>query len=202
MSPFVKLCRTLKRSGFGSIYKTVKVRLKSHLMSKKHIVLKHEKRCPNIPLMKGVTYKRHLHLLDIPDENIQQICKSEGQQRAERMFLLFDQGATFWAISVEHNIIGYWWSISGLALDQWYIPLGNDDVVFFAAMLFPEWRGYSISPAVLMQIIEREMPSEISIYLDVETWNEPALKAWIKAGFVELGTYPPLNSSEDSDRTG
>jgi len=202
MNPFVKLWRTLRRSGFSSIYKTVKVRLKSHFISKAHIVLMHKNGFPNIPLMKGVTYKRHVCLSEIPGKNIQQICKAIGEERTKRMFLLFDQGAIFWAISVEQNIVGYWWSISGHSLEQWYISLNDDDAVFFSAMLFPEWRGYSISPAVLMQIIKYEMPNDISIYLDVETWNDPARKAWIKAGFVELGTYPSLNGPESTDRTG
>jgi len=195
MNPFIRLWRILRTSGLGSVYKTIKMRLRRFFSEEAHIVLRYEQGNVGIKLMSGMAYDKYAHLSDVPERDIRQICEAIGDQQAEKMFLLFEQGATFWLIMGEEKIAGYWWSIEGKYLKQWYIPLKDDDVVFFSAVVLPEWRGHSISPAVLIQIIEKRMPENISIYLDVETWNESAIRAWLKAGFVRLGVYPAIGSA-------
>lgn len=198
MRRLTRLWRMLMESGPNVVFKTIKMRLKRLFAKEAHIVLRYEQGNAGIRLMSGVAYKEYAHLSDIPVEDIRQIGETIGDQQAEKMFHLFEQGATFWLIDIEKKVVGYWWSIPGKLLKQWYVPLEDGDVVFYSAMVLPEWRGHSISPAVLIQIIEKKMPKNISVYLDVETWNESAIKAWLKAGFVQLGAYPAIDRTSSA----
>jgi len=187
----------LTKSGVRAVYKTLRIRFKSLFVKKANIVLKYSNHGYfESPLLNGVVYRNYSIFSDISYQTKKQIYDIVGKKKTDEMFLLFMQGANFWGIFMEDKIIGYWWTITAESLGNWYVPLEKDSVIFFAALIFPEWRGYSISPAVLHRIIEKEISDEASIYLDVETWNDSALRAWLKAGFIVIGTYPPLGKQE------
>lgn len=191
MKKLTKLFRMLIRSGFHSVYLTLKIRLRRLFTRKEHIVLSYTGHCINLPLIDSLTYQKYDYLDEVSDYVKQSLHESSDNNQTNNL-LLFEEGATFWAVFFNKIFVGYWWSKSKKLIDPWYIPLNCNDIVFFAATIFPEWRGRSFSPIALNKIIKNEIPIGISVYLDVETWNESALKAWSKAGFTIVGTYPPL----------
>lgn len=194
MNSLIRRWRILRELAPGAIYNILKLRLKRMLSEPSHIVLKYESKQTSVKLIGGVGYSRFSQLSEMPNQDINQVHQLLGEKKAEQLLRMFQQGSVLWLIKKDGEVIGYWWSIRGERLQQWYIPLSEDDVVFYSAMIMHEWRGYSISPAVLIQIIRERMPEESAIYLDVETWNESAIKAWLKAGFIQIGRYPTLGS--------
>ena len=196
MNMLKKLWPVLTQSGGLAVYKILKNRLKRQLMKEKHLVLKYNKTTDARVMNAEITYKSYTVLNDISENTKQQFYRLSGRTSADEIFALFEKKAVFWAIFHQKNIVGYWWSISMENLKNWYIPLEVQDLVFFAAWVAPVWRGHAIAPSVLLDIIKHQTSDEISIYLDVETWNESGIKAWKKAGFIEIGLYPPLSNTQ------
>jgi ribosomal protein S18 acetylase RimI-like enzyme len=195
MDKLKKLWNVFSQSGGIAVYKIVKNRLKRQLIKREHVVLKYNKDTVAPAMKAEIIYKPYVVLQDVPKTTKQQLVALSGAANVDEMFAIFEKKAVFWAIYHQQNIIGYWWSITMDDLKQWYIPLKPQDIVFFAAWVTPVWRGQAIAPSVLMAIINQAVSNDVSIYLDVETWNESGISAWKKAGFVKMGIYPPLSDT-------
>ncbi|MCK4493959.1 MAG: GNAT family N-acetyltransferase [Methylococcales bacterium] len=192
MDKFKKIWQVLHTSGSLAVYKILKNRLKRQLMKREHIVLKYHQNDLINTLKVGLHYKQYLTASAIPETTKQQLYRLSNAENVTEMFTFFEKKAVFWAIYQQESVVGYWWSTSIEGLKQWYIPLNAQDLVFFAAWVAPVCRGQAIAPSVLLHIIKKRINTDSSVYLDVETWNESGIKAWQKAGFIEVGLYPPL----------
>ncbi|MCK5898337.1 MAG: GNAT family N-acetyltransferase [Methylococcales bacterium] len=192
MDKLKKLWNVLQKSGSSAVYKILKNRLKRQLMKKEHIVLKYQPNDKADTLKEGLCYEKYARLSTVPESTKQELYALSQSSYVDEMLLLFDQKAVFWVIYQQDLVVGYWWSTSIEGLRQWYLLLNPEDLVFFAAWVAPVWRGQAIAPSVLLNIINTQVETETSVYLDVETWNESGINAWKKAGFIEVGIYPPL----------
>ena len=192
MDTLKKLWHVLHKSGGLAVYKILKNRLSRQWMKREHIVLKYHQNDTVNTLKKGLHYEQYSAISSVPETTKQQLYDLSGAENVTEMFALFEKKAVFWAIYQQESVVGYWWSSSIEGLKQWYIPLNPHDLVFFAAWIAPVWRGQAIAPSVLRHIIKTHINTECSVYLDVETWNESGIKAWQKAGFIDVGLYPPL----------
>ncbi|MCK5728655.1 MAG: hypothetical protein KAG10_05535 [Methylococcales bacterium] len=196
MDKVKKLWKVLTQSGGLAVYKILKNRLQRQLMKREHIVLKYHQNTNTRALNTEITYKSYAILEEVPASTKQQLYSLSGTKNVNEMLSLFEKKAVFWAIYQQESVVGYWWSISMEDLKQWYIPLNKQDLVFFAAWVAPVCRGQTIAPSVLFAIINTQLSAEVSVYLDVETWNESGIKAWKKAGFIDVGIYPPLPEAQ------
>jgi len=139
-----------------------------------------------------VAYQKYTSKLKLPVEVLRSIELNIGSNNMARLLLPFTKNAVFFTMHYKGQVVGYWWCSKAEFLESWYITLGQDDVVFFSAAIFQNWRGRGIAPAVFLEMMEKEIPFHTSVYLDIETWNKSAKTAWEKAGFVKVGKYPPL----------
>lgn len=183
LAKFLKLKYIFQSGGVLGVYNTVINKLCRVVIREKSIILKYQRSLLGIELSREIYYLKCKSISDVPEKLISQIYEEMGPFASEDMFSQFNIGSVFWVICNDDELVGYWWSIEGEFLEAWFIPLDNKDVVFLSALIVPKWRGFSISPSVLLHIIHNEISCNVSIFIDVKNWNLSALNAWKKAGF-------------------
>jgi len=100
---------------------------------------------------------------------------------------LADHGV-MWMAFLDGKLAGFLWSRKSKYIPKWFVPLGDDDLQFFAATIFEEFRGRGIAPAMMRYIMEQEMNSRGTAYVDCAQWNKPAARYFEKAGFTRIVT--------------
>jgi ribosomal protein S18 acetylase RimI-like enzyme len=110
------------------------------------------------------------------------------QQHIEQMQRELADHGVMWLALVDGKLAGYLWSRTGRYLPRWFVPLAEDDLVFFAATTFPEFRGRGIAPALMRYIMQQEMKGRGTAYVDCAQWNKAAARFFEKAGFTRIGT--------------
>jgi len=93
-----------------------------------------------------------------------------------------------WMAFLDGKLAGFLWSRKSKYIPKWFVPLGDDDLQFFAATIFEEFRGRGIAPAMMRYIMEQEMNSRGTAYVDCAQWNKPAARYFEKAGFTRIVT--------------
>lgn len=100
----------------------------------------------------------------------------------------FRAGASIWLARWNGKLAGYGWSLTGRSIEPHYFAIAPSDVHLFDFLVFPEYRGHGINPALVMHILS-SCRSEgcIRAYIEAAEWNEPQLKSLRKTGFRCLG---------------
>ena len=100
---------------------------------------------------------------------------------------LADHGV-MWMALFDGKLAGFLWSRRGKFISRWFVPLREDDLQFFAATTFDEFRGRGIAPALMRYIMQQEMNGRGTAYVDCAQWNKPAARFFEKAGFRRIAT--------------
>jgi ribosomal protein S18 acetylase RimI-like enzyme len=100
---------------------------------------------------------------------------------------LADHGV-MWMALLDGKLAGFLWSRKGRHIPKWFVPLKEDDLQFFAATTFDEFRGRGIAPAMMRYIMDQEMQGRGTAYVDCAQWNNPAARFFEKAGFTRIAT--------------
>jgi len=100
---------------------------------------------------------------------------------------LADHGV-MWMALFDGKLAGFLWSRKGKFIPRWFVPLAEDDLQFFAASTFDEFRGRGIAPALMRYIMQHEMNGRGTAYVDCAQWNKPAARFFEKAGFTRIAT--------------
>lgn len=100
----------------------------------------------------------------------------------------FAANADLWLIRFEDKLAGYGWTLAGRTLKPHYLPLGKTDLHLFDFLVFPEYRGRGINPALVRHILEQGRAEGLArAYIEATEWNEPQLTSLTKTGFHRLG---------------
>lgn len=100
---------------------------------------------------------------------------------------LADHGV-MWMALIDQKPAGFLWSRKGKFIPRWFVPLSDDDLQFFAASTFPEFRGRGVAPTLMRYIMQQEMNGRGTAYVDCAQWNKPAARFFEKAGFTRIAT--------------
>lgn len=106
------------------------------------------------------------------------------------------EGAVLWVGRCEGIVASAWMSRPGERFRAWFVPLAPKDIVLFRGRTFPEQRGRGVSPAVMREIVARELPPGAQAYVDVSIHNRPSIRAVEKAGFRRIATLKPVTRKE------
>jgi aminoglycoside 6'-N-acetyltransferase len=123
------------------------------------------------------------------DPEVSRYWDDETYTRAEIEARMFERDVDAWIVEAEGERVGYlqsWWEVGAEP------RRGGLDM-----FLLPEVRGRGLGPDAARALAESLLRSGWStVTVDPYVWNEQAVRAWRRAGFVEVSRHPP-----DEDHT-
>jgi RimJ/RimL family protein N-acetyltransferase len=139
--------------------------------------------------LSDVSVERKTRENDIDPQDLQRIVNFWNPKVFRRHLPeRFQRGASLWLIRSAGQLAGYGWTLKGGTIEPHYFMLGSNDVHFFDFLVFPEYRGRKLNPALVGEIL-RQMAAEnrSRAYIECAEWNQPQLNSLKKTGFQLLG---------------
>ena len=117
------------------------------------------------------------------------IGTSMGERRFDVMKKLFRRGCEMWIGRLNGQVAGICWSKCDNVGDKYYVRLTKADAVILSCIVFPEFRGRGIYPAMLENMVRTMMGhnSVRRVFIDCKSWNAPSVRGILKAGFHPIG---------------
>ena len=188
-----RIVRFVRRHGVAAMPRTTALLVWRRLFADEHFVFSlHAEPFQLRQVVDGLLIQRYGTLEEIPGRHFQQLMAEEGSVLLQQMNREFADGGVFWVATLEEHVVAYQWSRRGFQVERWFVPLEADDVVIFATVTFPQWRGRGIGPAMMQHIIANELAGRGRAYVDCKVWNKPAMRGIAKAGFTCMGRMQPL----------
>ncbi|HEV8607744.1 MAG TPA: GNAT family N-acetyltransferase [Tepidisphaeraceae bacterium] len=141
----------------------------------------------NVDLPAGLVIER-IDSFEMAGPWISEIRARRTEKHLELMRRELAAHGVMWMALMDGKLAGFLWSRKGRHVPKWFVPLGDDDLQFFAAVTFDEFRGRGIAPAMMRYIMQQEMNGRGAAYVDCAQWNAPAARFFEKAGFSRMGT--------------
>lgn len=183
-----RIFRYVRRHGFGALPHAVVSKLWRKLFANRHLVF-----CLPAESLEPSQHVQGLKILrctgdrDIPEHFRRQLVDEEGVDFPSQLEQEFLGGGVFWLGCIDQSVVAYQWSRKGSYVKHWFVSLNPEDIVIFATVTFPEWRGRSIGPAMMQFIIAHELEGQGVAYVDCKVWNKSAIRGIEKAGFQKVG---------------
>lgn len=106
----------------------------------------------------------------------------------------FERGAVLWIAKYAGNLVGFCWTLRGQTMEPHYFRLGPDDVHFFDAFVFPQFRGLQAAPVWVMPILILHMLHNLAdaacrgrVFCEAAEWNQAMLVCLKMTPFRRLG---------------
>lgn len=135
---------------------------------------------------------------DLPEDFLRILEQRQGQRGLDTLRNEFRKRSILWLGTVDDEPVGYIWTRRGSGYSRWFIPLNDDDLVLFAMVTMPDWRGRGIAPALVRNLFSNRPSEESKLYGDIPVWNKASIRVSEKAGFRRFATMKPI--PEDSVR--
>jgi ribosomal protein S18 acetylase RimI-like enzyme len=130
----------------------------------------------------------------IEPEMVEAITSSAGISATQKLETHSDEGNLLWVASLDQRVAGYLLTVRGSQLDRWHVQIADHDLVVYSVVVFPEFRGRGIAPALVERVIAAEMQAGQHAFIDTNAWNTSAIRFILKAGFRRVSSSPPLPS--------
>jgi len=128
---------------------------------------------------------------ELDPRDLQEILNYETPPRApSNIGERFGRGASLWMIKTEGKLVGYAWTLRGGTMEPPFVPLGVWDVHIFDTFVFPQYRGRSLNPMLLNDILRNlaaESMGRGRAYCEVAEGNEEQLSAMRMKPYRVLG---------------
>ena len=100
----------------------------------------------------------------------------------------FAKGALLWLIKVSGDLAGYMWTIRGATDKPNVRTLTADEVNFFDAMIFENFRGRGLNP-VLVNYVLSELQKQhcVRAFIETKTTNTAEIRSLAKTDFCRYG---------------
>lgn len=127
---------------------------------------------------------------ELKPEDLQRIVEFWNPAVTQRqIYERFEKGATLWLAFSANQLAGFGWTITGRTIAPHYFSLGSNDVHLFDFLVFPEYRGRGVNPALVSHILRQMVIEERSrAYIEAAEWNLPQLASLSKTGFQVMGS--------------
>jgi ribosomal protein S18 acetylase RimI-like enzyme len=112
----------------------------------------------------------------------------------EKFISPFAERGLLWIGIFGEAPVCYAWSTRGRDLKEWYVPLQPDDIVIFAVVTWPGYRGIGLARNIVQHIARVEGNDGVGVYLDTKEWNLSAQRSFERAGFRRVAVKAALES--------
>ncbi|MBI4566712.1 MAG: GNAT family N-acetyltransferase [Planctomycetes bacterium] len=105
-------------------------------------------------------------------------------------------GAVYWVGYDEGEVACTCMSRRGIQFRRWFVPLEPSDLVIIRGRTLPALRGRGLFPALMREIVRRELRAGGRAYADCRVYNSASMRAIEKAGFRRIATLKALTRRE------
>ena len=144
-----------------------------------------------VPELRIVSYQTEQNL---PASILAQLIEAEGQSFVDIIRREFSRHGQLWLGLQDDRVAAYQWTRLGRHVQNWFVELGDRDLVIFNTATLPRFRGQGINPYIMGYIIERHVETGGRVFIDCKEWNTPAIRANEKVGFRLIGKLRPLHA--------
>lgn len=130
---------------------------------------------------------------DLPADLLAQLREAEGQDFVDVIKHEFSRHGQLWLGLRNDQVAAYQWTRKGQHVQNWFVELGDRDLVIFNTATLPRFRGQGINPYIMGHIIEQHVQKGGRVLIDCKEWNTPAIRANEKVGFRLIGKMKPLH---------
>jgi ribosomal protein S18 acetylase RimI-like enzyme len=144
-------------------------------------------------LTNGLEFERKTHEADLDSHDREQIVNFwnpdvTGRQITER----FGKGASLWLVRADGQLAGYGWTLVGDTMEPHHVSLGPEDAHLFDFLVFPDFRGRGINPALVIHVLESlAVEGKKRALLEAAEWNTAQLSSLRRTPFQKLGLARP-----------
>jgi GNAT superfamily N-acetyltransferase len=137
----------------------------------------------------GVAVETKSAASEVAHTDFEQIASISDSKTANQMLEeRFSAGAILWLVRCEHRLAGYGWTLRGRTMQPHYYALGKNDVHLFDFLIFPQFRGRKLNPALVMYIVsELRARSYERAFIEAAEWNRSQLTSLSRTEFHQLG---------------
>jgi len=139
--------------------------------------------------------ERYERMGELSDQRLRHLLEQQGKRGIDYMPLMtreFEDHGVLWLAVVDDQVAGVYWTRKGKHIRKWFVPLRDEDIILFTGVVFTEWRGQRIGPAMMHEMIARETTDGGDAYVDIAIWNKPANTAAPRGGFEQVTVARPL----------
>lgn len=122
----------------------------------------------------------------IEPATIEAVAISAGVSATRKLEMHSDDGNVMWVASLDGRVAGYLLTVRGSQLDRWHVQIADHDLVVYSVIVFPEFRGRGIAPALVGEVIASEVAAGQYAFIDTKAWNTAAIRFILKAGFQRV----------------
>lgn len=111
-----------------------------------------------------------------------------------------ERHAVLWLARLDGRPAAAMLSRRGEHYRRWLVPIGSADLVLYKARTLPSLRGRGVYPALMREIVARELPAGGRAFVDCKVHNAPSIRGIEKAGFRRVTTVKKTWSPEEELR--
>jgi RimJ/RimL family protein N-acetyltransferase len=148
------------------------------------------------PACPGLVLDRYDRPEAVPEDARRAVLRWGGEPAWRTDVEELRDGAALWIGRLDGVVAGAWMSRPGALFRAWFVPLRPEDRVLFRGTTAPELRGRGLSPAMMREIVAREVPPGGRAYVDASVHNASSIRAIEKAGFRRIATLKPVTRNQ------
>ena len=181
--------RAMRRYGVRGLPRRAWERVRRRLAGDDCLVYRREASRQHNPVA-GLCVHRYDDWKMIEPATIEAITRSAGVSATHKLQRHSDDGNVMWVASLDGRVAGYLLTVRGSQLDRWHVEIADHDLVVYSVVVFPEFRGRGIAPALVGEVIAGELAAGQYAFIDTKVWNTAAIRFILKAGFQRISPSP------------
>lgn len=183
--------RVIARRGMLGTFQMIVLRAYRAVRHRKHFIFEHDGSVAHFEAP-GLKVTRYQQVESIPHHVLQAFGDDAGQEMIDGIHDRFREGSVCYIAEIDGEPGSILWSRKGSAIDQWYVPLRDEDFVLYAMYTMPKFRGRRAIRALMAAAISTETGDGGLPYSDCRTWNRPSKRAMEAMGFKVIGLRKAL----------
>ncbi|NHA15368.1 GNAT family N-acetyltransferase [Thioalkalivibrio sp. XN279] len=139
-----------------------------------------------------IKFFRFAHFADVPAFVREAIVENQGHGALETDARELKDHSLMWVAMFDDTVAGVLHSRRGKHFLNWFVPLRDEDIVFFRVRTYPQFRGRGICPSMYRYIMHQELPDDARAFADCAIYNKSSRRSLEKAGFQTIAIAKPI----------
>ncbi|MCH8822881.1 MAG: GNAT family N-acetyltransferase [Planctomycetes bacterium] len=187
-----RLQRAQRRWGALGIGKRAVLKVTRRLFYYRQYVYKHSNRNAIYPVIAGLRVEYYCQIDEVPQHIVDSILHEEGFFYLNTIRQEFEQNGQLYVGVLHERTVALMWVRKGKYIEQWFVPLTDEDYVLYGMLTFPQYRGRGLIRALAFEAMRKYGDMGGTAHIDCRVWNRSSIRAIEKLGFEKIATARPL----------